>query len=66
MSTLSLYILSVIFRKALRHGRYHAHNLLLIHVLLRETLQDEFTEDSPMGLSDFSRKFYELAWKDKR
>lgn len=56
-------ILKYIFRKMLRQGYTHQLNLIEIQVLLRRTLEEEFTEDNAPTLKAFSTECYEAAWR---
>ncbi len=65
MSKLQHYLLQVIFKKLFKQSEIHEINLVHVYILIRESLQKEFTEDSLVCLEEFSKECHNKAWWNK-
>lgn len=63
MTRFQVAVLSWIFDKIFRQSRYHKDNLTRVYLLIREHLDEEFTEDNEPTLDSFSLECFHKTMK---
>lgn len=63
ITRLNRFLLSWIFEKLFRQSEYHKSNLIVVYTLIREILDEEFTEDNSPTLDSFTLECFHKTMK---